>query len=233
MRDAALIRKRSLLGRLGQFRSRKCLPAVLHDEYSFDIYGWVTASSGEVQASQRFGGGRLSYFPAHTWGQKVLVVTKRISSWMQAVKVRFLLRVCGHNLGITVTWSVVCASQGDQKKEVWASLPRLLPDTLYRMDRWTSYSNYYPNMSFRTLQGHNIVAWVSGLSLFMCITAHRASGLHSFVIYFHIHKVFVLQSKNKVGCPVGISFYIIGRFFLISLNRKKAELWIYSSTGTV
>lgn len=60
MRDAALIRKRSLLGRLGQFRSRKCLPAVLHDEYSFDIYGWVTASSGEVQASQRFGGGRLT-----------------------------------------------------------------------------------------------------------------------------------------------------------------------------
>lgn len=106
----------------------------------------------------RFGGGRLSYFPAHTCGQKVLVVTKRISSWMQAVKVRFLLRVCGHNLGITVIWSVVCASQGDQKKEVWASLPRLLPDTLYRMDRWTSYSNYYPNMSFRTLQGLNIVA---------------------------------------------------------------------------
>lgn len=58
----------------------------------------------------------------------------------------------------------------------------------------------------------------------MCITAHRASGLLSFVIYFHIHKVFVLQSKNKVGCPVGISFYIIGMFFLISLNRKKGRV---------
>lgn len=54
---------------------------------------------------------------------------------------------------------VSCLRFARWPKEVWASLPRLLPDTLYRMDRWTSYSNYYPNMSFRTLQGLNIVAW--------------------------------------------------------------------------
>lgn len=57
-------------------------------------------------------------------------------------------------------------------------------------------------------------------SVFGLIERLRAED---FVIVFHVRKLFVLQSRNKVTCPTGISYYIVGIFSSFLKKKRCCE----------